>query len=156
MVPYFYSSWKIPHGPHWMRHWSGLTVRLQAVSFVRNESTRPSCTLVTALTGAPRLLSLCERHENYSQNVIIIIIQFINVQVLTTQMPVTKPAQKHKQKTGTVVIHETGKTKTVQTHRNRIHKNKSLNRQKRSSTNTQKRTIKQAKEKQYKYTKTNH
>jgi len=50
----------------------------------------------------------CDRRHTYRTIIIIIIIMqllFINVQVLTTQMPVTKSAPKHKHNTGTEEIH---------------------------------------------------
>ena len=55
----------------------------------------------------------------------IIQLLFINVRVLTTQVAVTRPTQKHKHNTGTVEIHET------------------LNRQNKNSTNTKSEQAKQ-------------
>jgi hypothetical protein len=68
------------------------------------------------------------------------------VQAVTTQVPVTSPAQKHKHNTGTVEIHNNetlnSKTKTVQ-----IQRNETLNKQNKNYTKTHKRRTKQIKEK---------
>jgi hypothetical protein len=78
------------------------------------------------------------KYNNNNNNIIQLV--FINVQTVTTHVPVTRPTQKQKHNTGSV----------------EIHKNETLNRQNKNSTNTKKLNIKQAKQKLYKYTETTH